>query len=96
LSLSNYDVYLNVVGGFTIKDTGVDLAVAAAVLSGMTKKPINKKNVFVGEIGLLGEVRQAMDRGRREKEAERLGYITSKNIKSLDLLSGLFKKSTAE
>lgn len=96
LNLSSYDVYLNVVGGFTIKDTGVDLAVAAAILSGMTKKPINKKNVFVGEIGLLGEVRQAFDRARREKEAERLGYLISKNIKSLSLLSGLFQKVIKE
>ncbi|HUD20661.1 MAG TPA: DNA repair protein RadA [Candidatus Saccharimonadales bacterium] len=92
VNLSSYDVYLNVVGGFTLKDTGVDLAVAAAILSGLTKKPINKKTIFVGEIGLLGEVRSAIDRTRREKEAERLGYDISKNIKSLDQLSAAFKK----
>lgn len=90
MPLSQYDVFINVVGGFSIKDPGVDLAIASAILSSLTKRPINKKSIFVGEIGLLGEVRPAVEMTKREREAQRLGYAISKNVKSLSQLKAVF------
>ena len=90
LPFSQYDVYLNVVGGFSLKDPGLDLAVAAAAISGLTKKPLSTKIVLVGEIGLLGEVRPPNEHSKRVKEAKRLGYETNRGLHSLKDLLKLF------
>lgn len=91
LPLSQYDVYVNVVGGFSVKDPGVDLAVAAAVLSGLKNVPIEDKLVLMGEIGLLGEVRPAFEHTKRVKEAEKLGYKTNRGVRTLGDLVSLIK-----
>ncbi len=90
LKFSEYDVYINVVGGFTLKDPGTDLAVAAAVISGLTRKPLDNKLILVGEIGLLGEVRPALEHLKRVKEAKRLNYETNRGIRTLQDLKKLF------
>lgn len=74
LDLSSHDVYVNVVGSLDFKDPGIDLAVAAAVMSAKTGKPPEKNAVYCGEIGLLGEVRRVSGLEKRRKEAKHLGY----------------------
>lgn len=58
LSMFEYDVYLNVIGGFKVNNTLVDMAVVASVISSVKKVTIKKNNVFLGEIDLLGNVRK--------------------------------------
>ena len=84
-SLSQSDIYLNVVGGFVVKDPGIDLAIAASVLSNLKNKILPDKAIFIGEIGLLGEVRKPAYDHLREKEADRLKYKTflPKSLKEL-------------
>lgn len=89
-AFSNYDVYVNVVGGFTLKDPGVDVAVAAAAVSGLNKKTLPAKLVIFGEVGLLGEVRPAFGAERRAKEAKRLGYTVTTKFDSIKDLPKLF------
>ncbi len=89
-AFSNYDVYVNVVGGFTLKDPGVDVAVAAACVSGLNKKTLPPKLVIFGEVGLLGEVRTAFGAERRAKEAKRLGYTVATKFNSIRDLPKLF------
>ncbi len=89
-AFSNYDVYVNVVGGFTLKDPGVDVAVAAACVSGLNKKILPPKLVIFGEVGLLGEVRAAFGAERRSKEAKRLGYTVATKFNSIRDLPKLF------
>ncbi len=86
LPVSQYDLYVNVVGGLTIKDPGIDLAVVAAIVSGITGKAIPPKTVLCGEVGLLGEIRPATQLDKRRKEVERLGYRVNK---TLTTVSGL-------
>lgn len=86
LPLSQYDVYVNVVGGFTVRDPGIDLAIAAAILSSLHRHILPPQAVFLGEIGLLGELRPPFDAERRKKEARRLGYKPSQQIKSVRAL----------
>ncbi len=74
LDLSQHDVYVNVVGSLDFKDPGIDLAVAAAIVSAATGKPPGEGSVYCGEIGLLGEVRRVIGLEKRVKEAGRLGY----------------------
>lgn len=83
------DVFLNFAGGFKVADTGLDLAIVAAVISSYFDRPIADGVCFAGEIGLSGEVRPAPRTEQRIAEAARLGfkcivvsgYIT-KNLKA--------------
>lgn len=86
VAVGGHDVYVNVVGGLKIKETAVDLAICAAVLSSIKDKAIPKNTVILGELGLGGEVRSVPFLDRRVKEATRLGLtntLTPKNTKSI-------------
>ncbi|MBR5464617.1 MAG: DNA repair protein RadA [Alistipes sp.] len=83
------DVFLNFAGGFKVADTGLDLAVVAAVISSYFDRPIGDGICFAGEIGLSGEVRPAPRTEQRISEAARLGFKTivvsgyiTKNLKT--------------
>lgn len=82
------DVYLNVVGGFSINETAGDLAVALCLYSGLFDKPIDEKTIAFGEIGLGGEVRAVSNIIQRIKEAERMGFeqclIPAQSLNSLN------------
>ncbi|MGL5956209.1 MAG: magnesium chelatase domain-containing protein, partial [Brevinema sp.] len=85
IPLSKFDIYANITGGLEIKDRAVDLAFVAALCSSFKEQVIDDRTVFIGEIGLTGEIRPVRDIERRVKELSRLGmknvYIPySKNI----------------
>lgn len=74
LNLSSYEVYLSIAGGLRITEPAVDLAVAAALISAATNKPLPEGSIFFGEIGLSGEVRKVSQADMRVKEAMKLGF----------------------
>ena len=74
LSARNFDVYVNIVGGISTKDPGVDLAICMAIASTITDKPIPRDMCFLGEVGLSGEVRPVARAALRIREAERMGF----------------------
>jgi DNA repair protein RadA/Sms len=74
LSFRDLDVFINVTGGVRLVETGSDLAVAAALCSSMADRPLPSDALFLGEIGLGGEVRPIAALDRRVAEAERLGF----------------------
>ncbi len=74
LPLAALDVYVNVAGGLRLTDPGTDLAVAVAVYSAVTNRPVPEATAFVGEVGLAGEVRSVAQLERRAAEAARAGY----------------------
>lgn len=76
LSMQNQDVYLNVVGGLKVDETVADLSIIAALISSLKNKPLDPLTVFLGEVGLSGEIRPVSGIGRRVQEAERLGFKT--------------------
>lgn len=73
---SQHDVYLNVAGGYRIKEPAADLAVAAALVSSLTGGVLPAKAVYFGEISLSGAVRAVAHAPARLKEAEKLGFET--------------------
>ena len=73
ITLSNANIYLNVAGGLKITEAAADLAICAALVSSLKDKPLNKDSVFVGEVGLSGEVRSVANMPARVGEATRLG-----------------------
>lgn len=89
LPIGQYDIYVNVVGGLTVRDPGIDLAIAAAILSGVINKTLPPKIVLSGELGLLGEIRRSSNDSRRRKEIDRLGYTPAQTIKSINDLPSL-------
>ena len=68
------DVFLNFAGGFKIADTGMDLAVVAAIISSYYDRALMDGVCCAGEIGLSGEVRPAPRTEQRIAEAARLGF----------------------
>jgi DNA repair protein RadA/Sms len=74
LQLGNQDVYVNVVGGFSISDPGADLAVCIAIASSLLDRPVIPATVMGGEVGLSGEIRPVAGLDRRIAEAVNLGF----------------------
>lgn len=80
IPLYKYDVFVQSAGGLKVVDTGVDLAVLAAVFSSYKNKAYSetgdkKKKVWVGELSLLGEVRGVRNMRKRKNETESLGRV---------------------
>jgi len=72
--LAGSDVFLNVAGGLKVSEPAADLAVAAALLSSLTGKPVPSNSVVFGEIGLSAEIRAVSHAEARLKEAAKLGF----------------------
>ncbi len=77
LSFHDLDVFVNVTGGVRVMEPASDLAVAAALCSSVRDQPAPPDALFLGEIGLGGEVRPIGGIERRLAEAERLGFRTA-------------------
>lgn len=74
LSLSDQDVYVNVVGGLRVVEPAVDLGVAVAVASSFRERRVDPTMAVVGEVGLSGELRSVGQLERRLAEAAKLGF----------------------
>jgi DNA repair protein RadA/Sms len=74
LPLAGLDVFVNVAGGLRLTDPGADLAVAAAVASAVTNRPVAADTAVFGEVGLAGELRSVAQGARRAAEAARAGH----------------------
>jgi len=87
MQLYNYDAYVNVIGGIKIEEPACDLGIAAAIASSFRNIPVNPGLVFIGEIGLAGEVRAVNSIEKRINEAARIGFkgciIPRDNMKNL-------------
>ena len=74
LSFSSAEVYLNIAGGYRVTDPAADLAVAAALISAMSERPVPLDAVLFGEIALSGEIRPVAHAPLRLKESSKLGF----------------------
>ena len=74
VSLQDYDVFVNVVGGIQIGETGWDLPVVIALASSLSDKVVPNSLISFGEIGLTGEVRPVAYGEERLKEAQKQGF----------------------
>jgi len=88
LSLSSEDVFLNVAGGLKINDPAADLGAVIAMISSFKEKIIPSSSVFIGEVGLAGELRRVNNINLRLKEVERANFkhciIPEVNLKEVD------------
>lgn len=74
IAMHDQDVYINVVGGVRIADTGADLALVLAACSSFRNRPLATDLVAFGEIGLAGEIRPVPNGVERLKEAHKHGF----------------------
>jgi len=74
LKLGNQDVFVNAAGGIRLREPGVDLSIALAIVSSFKNKFIDLSTAVIGEIGLTGEVRGVSQMEKRISEAQRLGF----------------------
>lgn len=74
LAFGALDVFLNVVGGLRLAETAGDVAVAVALASSVFDRPAPADAVFIGELGLGGEIRPVGQVERRLAEAARMGF----------------------
>jgi DNA repair protein RadA/Sms len=87
VSFATAEVYLNVAGGYRLSDPAADLAVAAALVSALSERPIAQESVVLGEIALSGEIRPVAHAGLRLKEACKLGFEAAwlpRGVKAVD------------
>ncbi len=70
IPLSGYDVYINITGGIKINETSADLAILAAIISSFRDRAISKETIFLGEVSLVGDVREVFGLDARLKEAQ--------------------------
>ena len=100
------DVFLNVVGGVAIDEPSADLGIIAAVYSSFSNRAVSSDTVFIGEVGLGGEIRAVGQIDMRISEASRLGFksciLPASNLKrysrkdsieliGLESIEGLFE-----
>jgi DNA repair protein RadA/Sms len=88
MKLNHADIFINVVGGLKLVEPSSDLAVAAAILSTESRRELEAKAVYFGEIGLTGEVRAVSFAEQRLREADKLGFehfiVPASNKKHLE------------
>ncbi len=74
LALSRYDCYIAVAGGLQVEEPAADLGIAAAILSSFKETQLPERTIFMGEVGLAGQLRPVTKIEQRLEEAERLGF----------------------
>ena len=82
LPLSNFDIFVNAASGLKVFEPAADLGICLAIISSFKNKPLPKKTVAIGEVGLLGEIRNVIGLERRLKEAKKLGFTNILSPKS--------------
>lgn len=87
LPLFDQDVFVNITGGMKVVEPAADLGICMAIVSSFKDLTIPNNMALVGEVGLLGEVREVRALDRRISEAKMLGFtnvISPKNAKNLN------------
>lgn len=74
IPLATFDIYTNIIGEVKIKARDLDLAIIASILSSYKKIILPRKSIFIGEVGLAGEIRKVKNFKDRAKELSSFGY----------------------
>ncbi|MDA8116932.1 MAG: AAA family ATPase [Actinomycetota bacterium] len=74
VKLDRFDVFMSIAGGHASDDPGLDLAIAAAIVSSALQRPVPADAAVFGELGLTGEVRKVRGEAERSAELRRHGF----------------------
>lgn len=70
-----HDVFIKTAAGLRLDEPAADLGICMALISSLEDKSMDKHTIYIGEVGLSGEIRPVQRIGERLKEAERLGFF---------------------
>lgn len=94
-TLSNKDVYVNVIGGLKVNEPACDLSMAVAIISNLKNRTVPSDMVILGEVGLTGNVRSIPRIEQRISEAKKLGFkrfiIPEGNLKQVNSIPHTIK-----
>jgi DNA repair protein RadA/Sms len=90
LPLFDKDIYLNVAGGVKVADTSADLAVCAAIISSCNNKKL-PSSVFIGEVGLTGNIQKTARLDAKLNQAKKLGFKSIYSAENIKMISELMK-----
>ncbi|UAA40020.1 DNA repair protein RadA [Paraneptunicella aestuarii] len=89
VQMSDQDVFINVVGGIKVAETGADLALLLALVSSFRNRPLPRDLIVFGEVGLAGEIRPVPNGSERLSEASKHGFrkaiVPAANVPKQDL-----------
>ena len=71
---SFHDVFIKTAAGLRLDEPAADLGICMALISSLEDKSMEKHTIYIGEVGLSGEIRSVQRISERLKEAERLGF----------------------
>lgn len=91
-NFSKHDLYVNLVGGLSSYEPALDLPIAMSIVSCKQDVIPNKRTIYIGEIGLSGEIRQVNQIENRIKEAIKLGFERVVIPKDLNVTGSLKNK----
>lgn len=74
LMLQNQDAYIKVAGGVKLDEPAIDLAIAVSIASSFRDQSTLPEDIFIGEVGLTGEIRRVSRIEQRVQEAAKLGF----------------------
>ncbi|MUK90446.1 DNA repair protein RadA [Ornithinibacillus sp. L9] len=74
LMLQTSDAYIKVAGGVKLDEPAIDLAIAVSITSSFRDQPTRPDDIFIGEVGLTGEIRRVSRIEQRVQEAAKLGF----------------------
>lgn len=92
LPLGKFDIFVNVASGIKVFEPAADLGICLAIISSFKNKPLGSKTIAIGEVGLLGEIRNVIGLERRIKEAKKLGFTDIISPKSFSNLNQTVKE----
>jgi DNA repair protein RadA/Sms len=88
LPLGIYDVFINIAGGIKINEPSIDLGICVSIYTAYLNKTFMQDTVFIGEVGLMGEVRNISFVKERINEIEKMGFknvfLPESNFRGLD------------
>lgn len=73
ISFSKQDVYINIAGGVSVREPGIDLAIAASLISSTLDAPLSPTSFYIGELELSGKIRRPIEANERIKVALKCG-----------------------
>ncbi|WKZ29762.1 MAG: DNA repair protein RadA [Candidatus Dojkabacteria bacterium] len=97
LYLDKKDIFIKANGGISLKDPGIDLAIIGAILSSVLNVSF-ETTVFIGEVGLQGEIKACAGFDARLKEAKKLGFtniVTYKTVSHISEILEFLKKKVS-
>ncbi|MGH8927559.1 MAG: magnesium chelatase domain-containing protein, partial [Acidimicrobiia bacterium] len=89
--ISDMEIYVNVVGGWSLDEPACDLPIALALASSLSGQPLGSTAAW-GEVGLAGEIRPVAFHERRAEESARVGVrriVAPTPGQRLDLVSAM-------